>query len=48
VRLAPSPAEDAGRQGGEADVNPDRTTERVGKMKITASYERNIVNFAVP
>jgi len=48
LREALFPAQDAGRQGGEADVNPDRTTERVGKMKITASYERNIVNLAVP
>jgi hypothetical protein len=37
-----------GDRGREAGVNPGGTTERVGKMKITASYERNIVNLAAP
>jgi hypothetical protein len=48
VRLVPSPAEDAGRHRQGGGVNPGRTTKQVGKMKITASYERNIVNLAVP
>ena len=40
--------EDAGRHRQGGGVNPGRTTKQVGKMKITASYERNIVNLAVP
>jgi hypothetical protein len=48
VRLAPSHAEDAGRHRQGGGLNPGRTTKQVGKMKITASYERNIVNLAVP
>ena len=48
MRLVPSPAEDAGRHRQGGGVNPGRTTKQVGKMKIAASYERNIVNLAAP
>jgi hypothetical protein len=37
-----------GDAGREAGVNLGRTTEVVGKIKIKASCERNIVNLAVP
>jgi len=37
-----------GDTDGKAGVNPSRTTEVVGKTKITASCEPNILNCAVP
>jgi hypothetical protein len=33
---------------GQVGVNQSRTTEVVEKIKITASYERNIVKLAAP
>jgi hypothetical protein len=35
-----------GDSAGEVGVNRSRTTEVVGKTKITASCERNIINDA--
>lgn len=37
-----------GDAAGVAGVNQSRTTEVVGKMKITAAYESDLINLATP